>query len=60
MQRSGRESKRKKMICCACNKESSDDKKTFNDGGLAKCLKVNAFNKLEHSMNIRLKDQEDE
>ena len=48
------------MICCVCNIESFDDKKTSNNKGLARCSKVNAFNKLEHLMNIRLKDQENE
>ena len=40
--------------------ESSDDQKPFNNGGLARCSEVNAFNKLENSMNIRLKDEENE
>ena len=60
MRRSRRESKRKKMIGCVCNIESFDDKTTFNDGDLARCSEVKAFNKFEHSMNIGLKDQENE
>ena len=58
MQRNRRESKKKKMICFVCNIGSSDDQKPFNNGDLARTLK--ASNKLEHSMNIRLKDQENE
>ena len=55
-----RNSKEKRVICSVCSLESSDDQKPFNNGGLARCSAVNAFNKLEHSMNIKLKDQENE
>ena len=59
-QRNRRESNKKKMICFVCNIESSDDQKPFNNGGLARCSEVNAFDKLENAMNIRLKDEGNE
>ena len=59
-QRNRRESNKKKMICFVCNIESSDDQKPFDNGGLARCSEVNAFDKLENAMNIRLKDEGNE